>query len=74
VRKSDNGRDPASLGTAVVIRETRKAILVRLDDRDREEVWIPKSVIHDDSEVYDVEDHDKGELYVQMWWADKEGY
>lgn len=51
------------------IRETAKAILVRMDD-DRE-LWIPKSVVDDASEVY--RDGHEGELVVQQWWAEKEG-
>ena len=32
---------------------------------------IPKSVLHDDSEVY--ESGTEGELIVMRWWAQKEG-
>ena len=32
---------------------------------------IPKSVLHDDSEVY--ESGTEGELVVMRWWAQKEG-
>jgi hypothetical protein len=50
------------------IRESGKAILVT---RGRREMWVPKSVIHDDSEVY--EDGHHGTLVLQTWWAEKEG-
>ncbi len=30
-------------------------------------------MIHDDSEVYDDEKNDEGEVVVQTWWAEKEG-
>jgi len=50
------------------VRETDRALLVMLADG--EEKWIPKSVIHDDSEVY--EPHDEGELVVKAWFAEKE--
>jgi len=53
------------------LRETAKAIQVRFDDNLATETWIPKSVIHDDSEVY-AEGH-TGELVVARWFAEKEG-
>lgn len=34
--------------------------------------WVPKSVVHDDSEVYRP-DNEEGVLVVQRWWAEKEG-
>ena len=51
------------------IRETSKALLVRL--KDGAMVWVPKSVIHDDSEVYE-KDYEEGKLVVQRWWAERE--
>lgn len=50
-------------------RETEKACKVFISDLD-EMKWIPKSVIHDDSEVY--KDGTIGELVLQEWWATKE--
>ena len=49
--------------------ETDSALLV---DIDGDEVWVPKSVIHDDSEVY--EKGHEGTLVVESWWARKKGY
>lgn len=37
------------------------------------DTWVPKSVIHDDSEVYDGGDGE-GDLVVETWWAEKEGW
>jgi hypothetical protein len=51
-------------------REERKAILCVFADQS--EHWIPKAVIDDDSEVYDLE-HQKGTLMVLRWFAEKEG-
>lgn len=59
------------LGQARVIQETDKAILVRLEDE--QEVWIPKSVIHDNSEVYS-EKSGEGMLVVAEWWAERNGF
>lgn len=33
--------------------------------------WVPFSVIHDDSEVYEPGDH--GKLILKGWWALKQG-
>jgi hypothetical protein len=55
---------------ARAIRETEKALLVELEDG--EEVWIPKSVIDDDSEVFGV--GDEGKLVVEGWFAVKQGW
>lgn len=49
--------------------ETDKAILCHVDGK---EVWIPKSQIHDDSEVYRV-DADPGELVISEWIAKEKG-
>lgn len=60
-----------SLGDGQVIASSEKALKVELDTGD--EVWIPRSCIHDDSEVYDDEDNAEGEVVVLSWWAQKEG-
>ena len=49
--------------------ETPKALRVRLSGG--AEIWAPKSVIHDDSEVYKM--GTDGTLVVQRWFAEKEG-
>lgn len=59
-----------TLGEAKVIRETEKALLVMFDEGDQ--MWIPKSVIHDNSEVYS-EKNGEGTLVVETWWASKNG-
>lgn len=61
-----------SLGEARVKRSTDKALLVVLLDRDEEERWIPRSQVHDDSEVFD-EENREGTLIVSAWFAEKEG-
>jgi len=62
---------PVELGKAKVKRETNKALLCFVDDLARE-IWIPKSQIHDDSEVFDGNDNSEGELVVKAWFAEKE--
>lgn len=59
------------LGQGQVKRATDKALQIELETG--ETVWIPKSMIHDDSEVYDEDKNNEGEVVVQTWWAEKEG-
>lgn len=65
-----SGNDPHSLGEGTTMVERDKAICVYLDDAE-EDQWIPKSVIHEDSEVW--KGGQSGEVVVKQWWADKEG-
>lgn len=60
-----------NLGPAEPLRQTDKALLVRLD-LDGEERWVPQSVIDDDSECYSLKSG-AGDLIVAEWWAKKEG-
>jgi len=55
---------------AEAIAETDKAVLVEAPELD-EAIWVPKSVIDDDSEVY--ERGTEGDLIVAEWWATKQG-
>lgn len=64
--------DRCELGPATCIRRTDKALCCSVEDLG--EIWVPVSVIHDDSEVYDSEENNVGELIVKLWWAEKEGY
>lgn len=59
------------LGKAYLKVETDKALLVKLVDEGVPR-WVPKSAIHDDSEVYSMKSGD-GELVVEEWYAEKEG-
>ena len=62
--------DTETFEVTQVIQETPRAILVQLATGD--EHWIPKSVIDDESEVFD-SDHQEGDLIVAAWFAEKEG-
>lgn len=62
----DLGED---VGDAEVIRETDKALMVRLRDFKDKEVWVPKSQIHADSEVW--KSGDSGVLVVSRWLKQK---
>lgn len=56
--------------------ETGAAIRVEApffdDVTDDSSVWIPKSVVHDDSEVYT--DGTDGDLVIHYWFAQKRGW
>lgn len=57
---------------AKVISETQKAILVRAPVFDNP-VWIPKSQVHDDSEVYDINSAE-GDLLILERFAEVRGW
>ena len=58
-----------SLGAGRAIKETEKAVLI--ETKEHAELWVPKSQIHDDSEVF--EEGTSGRVVVRAWWARKEG-
>lgn len=60
--------DTAEFEDISVAKETDKAILVEIEG---EEFWVPKSVIHEDSEVK--EEGTEGILIVKRWWAENNG-
>jgi hypothetical protein len=63
---------PASLGHGKVIKASDKALQIELTDLG-ETRWVPRSMIHDDSEVYDEGANKDGEVVVNEWWANQEG-
>lgn len=56
---------PHTIEDVTCDKETEKAILCVLDDGST--LWVPKSQIHDDSEVY--KPGTDGDLIVSDWWA-----
>ena len=69
----NSGRDPVELGVFVCIHETHAALLCRPEGNEDEsdDIWVPKSVLHVDSDVN--EKDDEGELVVYQWWAEDKG-
>jgi hypothetical protein len=63
-------REVARFAGCNVDRETDRALLVFVPDLE-EQIWVPKSVVHEDSEVYKADTD--GELVVFEWWATKKG-
>ncbi len=64
----DNHEDKASIDDVRCVGETEKAIKVTLG----EDTWMPKSAVHEDSEVYQL--GDMGRLVVRPWFAQKMGW
>lgn len=64
--------EPVNTGEASLVMVTDKAILV---DCDAGRVWIPRSAVHDDSEIYGSGPMDEpGDLIVKRWFAVKQGW
>jgi hypothetical protein len=59
---------------AEVLRGTAKALYckIQVTKTSSVDMWIPKSVIHEDSEIHD-ETTRTGKLVLKQWWAVKEG-
>ena len=53
----------------IAIKETAHAILIRRPTGAKH--WIPKSLVHEDSEVW--RDGDYGRLVVATWFVEREG-
>ena len=53
-----------------VVRATPKALLVQVDEV---EAWIPRELIHDDSEVFDAGENSTGTLVIPLWLAEEKG-
>jgi hypothetical protein len=72
MRYDDDEREVeyVTIKNVVAIGETADAVLCVFEDGKRE-VWIPKSRIHDDSEVF-ADDHE-GKLVIPEWLAEREG-
>jgi hypothetical protein len=66
--RATSSADAVYLPNVTAKRETDKALLCVIEG---EEKWIPKSCVHDDSEVF--AEGDTGELAVKSWFAEKEG-
>jgi hypothetical protein len=60
-----------NVGESQCVRESDKAIQVFIGDIG-ESVWIPKSQVHDDSEVWKLDQ--EGDLVVSDWFARKQGW
>lgn len=66
----EDGDDAVAIDGVYVKHETEKALLCVIEGAEH---WIPKSQIHDDSEVFDGVNHDQGRLVVKRWLAEEKG-
>lgn len=62
--------DAADFKVLSVVAVSTQAIKVELDTGDLK--WVPRSVIHDDSEVY--ERGHSGTMLLKLWWAQSHGW
>ena len=70
-----DGREAFDLeGKYTCFAESQKAIRVTPKGRVGVPFWVPKAVLHDDSEVYTTREIGKeGKLVVHRWWAEDNG-
>ena len=68
VRVSDDREEITIIESCTAIKETERALLVTSYSFEGEK-WVPKSVIDDDSDVFEM--GGTGLLYVKTWWAEK---
>lgn len=66
---AEDSNDPAGCGQCKCIQETPNAILV---DRNGGQAWVPKSQIHDASQVKKL--GQMGTLIINKWLAQKKGW
>jgi hypothetical protein len=57
---------PHALPKGKIVRATEKAVLYEYDGKS---LWVPQSVVHDDSDIW--KQDDEGVLKVKAWWAEK---
>ena len=60
--------DTVEIEDVTVKAETELALLCIIDDKQQ---WIPKSVVHEESEIS--ADGDTGTIVLMRWFAEKEG-
>jgi hypothetical protein len=68
-RGEDDGEEPFEIGLVIVKHVTAQALLCMKQNLD--DIWIPRSVIHDNSEVWRASQ--SGIMIVKVWWAEKKG-
>jgi hypothetical protein len=61
-------KEPVEFEDVKVEKETEMALLVEIEG---DKYWVPKSQVHEDSEVHG--EGDEGILITTRWWAEKEG-
>lgn len=76
-RRSDrhDHDETVTIAGALVVHATDRAILVQVGGTFGDKLWVPKSVVHDDSDVWDntPDARGPGDLLIAAWFAEKEG-
>lgn len=65
--------EPHSVGTATPMYESGSGLAIRMNIEDVGPEWVPRKGIHDNSEVWEV-DQEAGELIVKGWLAREKGW
>lgn len=66
--------ETADFPNAEATKESPRALYCNIPGhKGAKSLWVPKSVIHDDSEVFDAGENSHGKLVLKMWFAEKEG-
>lgn len=65
--------EAVKLGKATCIGSTKLALKVEVEFKpgDVRTLWVPKSAVHDDSEVYDEVENSEGQLVVKRWHVER---
>lgn len=72
--RDDDSDDEPFKAEAMCLTATEKALQVRIRlPAGNRTMWVPKSVVHDDSEVFDANDNARGKLALHAWFAREEG-
>ena len=53
-----------------LVAETEKALLLEFGDQ---ELWVPKSLLHDESDELGEDHLYEGKIYLAEWWAIEKG-
>jgi hypothetical protein len=69
--EDDDDEETHVFPAATIVAETAQA--VKVVDQHGADFWCPKSVIHDDSEVWQ-KGGEAGKFIVHGWWARKNGF
>ena len=66
---------PVTYVACEVKRVSAKAMLIDIPEVEDQAVWVPRSVIHPDSEIEKMAPRGKvGDLSLKTWWAEKQGW
>lgn len=70
-----HGDEPHNLGRATVVARTEEALKLEIPEVGDDAEWVPKSTLHDDSELDgDAMPGEDGQLVVKAWLAVKRGW